>query len=348
MNNPRHIKVGAIDVGYGHTKFVVIQDGKNAVRRFPSLALSVNAEEEALGYLSTKSDLRKVKVSSEKPPVWVGPAVISRLSGNSNARELSDEYCLSDNYLAFVRGALTYMNTTQVQVLQLGLPMTTIGNHRAALQRKMTGEHHLIAQNGEVYTCNVKKVVVVGQPVAAISHYMSQPDAPELHGNDRVLLIDFGYFTTDWVVMDSNMDIVLDRSGAETGGMNKVVSTIFEGLAKELGRTLPPSILGAIDTAMSEGKVEVRVRDTMHNFQKHILATDTHAKSFLNAVSSKVGSVQDVRKIVICGGGASFMKRHVLNQFGPEGLVVLDQSQDAIALGLHFLGSVVARQDVYA
>jgi PRTRC genetic system protein D len=344
MNNK--IQVAAIDVGYGHTKYVIERDKQMRVDVFPSIAIDVVASEEALGFVG-RSDIRKVMVARDKPLVWVGPDTNSKMSGTSNARELSDKYCLSDQYLAFVRGALTYMNVTQVQVLQLGLPLTTLATHRKALQAKMVGEHQLFDAEGNQYTCNVKSVGVSGQPVAALANFMNLPEAPDLDVNDKVLLIDFGYFTTDWVVIDHNLDIVLERSGAEIGGMSKVIAKIFEGLQDEVKRTLPPAIQVGIDHAMTNGQSQVRIRDTMYNFQKHIELTDTVAKSYMRAVSNKVGMIDDMRKIVICGGGAAFMRRHVQAMFGSDGLVMPSDSREAIAKGLHVLGSATARQAAY-
>ena len=344
MNNK--IQVAAIDVGYGHTKYVVERDKQMRVDVFPSIAIDVIASEEALGFVG-RSDIRKAMVARDKPLVWVGPDTNSKMSGTSNARELTDAYCLSDQYLAFVRGALSYTNATQVQVLQLGLPLTTLATHRKVLQAKMVGEHQLFDAEGNQYTCDVKSVGVSGQPVAAVANFMNLPEAPALDVNDKVLLIDFGYFTTDWVVIDYNLDIVLQRSGAEIGGMSKIIAKIFEGLQDEVKRTLPPAIQVGIDHAMTKGQRQVRIRDTMYNFQKHIELTDTVAKSYMRAVSNKVGMVDDMRKIVICGGGAAFMKRHVQAMFGSDGLVMPDDSREAIAKGLYILGSATAKQEGY-
>jgi hypothetical protein len=82
---------------------------------------------------------------------------------------------------------------------------------------------------------------------------------------------------------------------------------------------------------MTNGQSQVRIRDTIYNFQKHIELTDTVAKSYVGAVSNKVGMIDDMRKIVICGGGASFMKKHVQAMFGSDGLVMPSDSREAIA-----------------
>jgi hypothetical protein len=116
--NYQHIKLAAIDVGYGHTKYVNVADNKLDVAVFPSICVNVVATEEELGF-SSRSNIRKVIISPDKPAVWVGPDITSKLSGLSHSRELSDRFCLSDDYLAFVRGALTYINLNPAVTLPL-------------------------------------------------------------------------------------------------------------------------------------------------------------------------------------------------------------------------------------
>lgn len=74
---------------------------------------------------------------------------------------MGDDYCLSDEYLALVRGALAYMKVATVDLLVVGLPVTIFDMRRVALSKRLCGEHPIT----EGKTVAIKEVKVLASPM---------------------------------------------------------------------------------------------------------------------------------------------------------------------------------------
>ncbi|MNC46295.1 hypothetical protein D3C76_912430 [compost metagenome] len=76
---------------------------------------------------------------------------------------------------------------------------------------------HKIAPHREI---EVKAVEVVAQPVGTMRAIYSHYDDAELFDESRVLVLDLGFFSVDWVVFNRS-DIVIDSSDSALEAMKK-------------------------------------------------------------------------------------------------------------------------------
>ena len=132
--------VRAVDVGSGNTKYVTSVDGEQMkCAHFRSAAYPTDKSEmgDALG-----GKRKTIGIPIGGLIYEVGPEVHLAADG-FHARQMHDGYCETPEYLALLRGALSYMKMDKIDLLILGLPVATFKTKRTVLERSMTGAHEL-------------------------------------------------------------------------------------------------------------------------------------------------------------------------------------------------------------
>ncbi len=158
------IVIRAIDVGFGHTKYVTAStDGRVDCAHFPSLAFFGHTDESTD---SMGGKRRTVQVPVDGLFYEVGPDV-ELAADRFRSRQLHDGYTQTPEYRAFTIGALRYMKVDTVDLLVVGLPVAQFLAKRAALQKAMTGTFDVDRKRRIV----VKKALVVPQPQGALFWY---------------------------------------------------------------------------------------------------------------------------------------------------------------------------------
>ena len=341
-------EVCAVDVGFGYTKY---QSGNaNGVpSQFPSVVAEVREKvndisvTSAVAYAPT-SDTVLVTVG-DGGLRRVGPSIFNCVASNSSHRILDPNYSKTKEYLALLRGALTYMNVTRVPVLVLSLPLSTYKSRRVALASSMQGTHSLFRPTGEQYICNVQRVEVVPQPIAAYFHYLFTRinDGKGLDtSGKKVLLIDVGFYTIDWVVAQG-MNINAERSAANNGGMNYIVKEIAEEFTKDYNDPLPSEFLQMVDDALANQSYTVELYGKRHSIKQYLSGAERRARLPITALKNSVGDTADISDIVVCGGGATFFAPIVREMF-KNNIVNVENSQFAIVSGMRLMALEFAKE----
>lgn len=187
------LTVRAVDVGSGNTKFISAAAGVDVrCLSFPSIAYpSIDGRPGwAVG------DRRRTILTPVGSLFYeVGPDV-ALAADTFRARQLHDDYTLSPEYMALLRGALAMMKLSQIDLLVVGLPVALFAGRKAALEAAMTGHHNI----GNDKVVNVSRALAVAQPQGALVHYASVHGKLTEIGNERSLIIDPGSRTFDWLV----------------------------------------------------------------------------------------------------------------------------------------------------
>ncbi|MFC6522614.1 hypothetical protein ACFQAT_25710 [Undibacterium arcticum] len=141
----------AIDVGHGNTKFTTA-DGEFefGCKVFPSIAPQPRNSLGMTGGVLSAGEFIEVEIDGAS---YVVGRDSETAESSSTMRLMDAEYSLSNIYMALVRGALYYMKTPKIDMLVLGLPLTTFESHREKLRERMVGGHtipnpHLKANPG--------------------------------------------------------------------------------------------------------------------------------------------------------------------------------------------------------
>jgi plasmid segregation protein ParM len=288
--------VRAIDVGYGFVKYVTLVDGRKIhCNSFPSLAPPAGRKDlaEALG-----KKRNTVEIEADGLRFEVGPDA-ALAQGTFVGRNLDDDYCLTPAYLALVRGALHYMRVDSIDLLVVGLPVSTFASKRAALKARLLGSHPLPER--EVL---VREVLVLSQPHGALGTYgLAHRNYREVAGEVN-LVIDCGSRTFDWLVA-KGFHAVDQKSRAVNRGMIDVVDAIAEQLAQHLGA--PFSDFEKIDRALRTGTRPTIMGKTV-DLEPYLPAARKIAQDAVQELRRRVDAATDIDNIVLAGGGAFFFK----------------------------------------
>lgn len=205
----------AVDVGYGNTKFAFPMGSETKLNMFPSLA--PQAAPRALanhgnGFFKARD---VITIAIDGVEYEVGPGVSLSSAYGQTGRTLSEDFVTKDEYAALLGGALRLAQVSEVGQLILGLPVHTTQKYASYLRDRFTGT---LDFGGE--PVEIGSVICLPQPLGALVTFMRQQNT-KFDADNAHLVIDVGYFTTDWVVaqgftMDDN------RSGGVPGGSSKI------------------------------------------------------------------------------------------------------------------------------
>lgn len=327
--------VFAADVGYGNTKSAFRMGSDIATQMFPSLA-PLAVSDAVSGYGQGIFASRRVAPIEVDGTIYeVGPGVeLSSAYGNAG-RTLSEDFCLTPNYAALLGGSLHFADITEVDRMVLGLPVHNISKYSAELRDRFTGT--LNFGHGPVRVGSVK---VVPQPLGSLVSF-SEYGGDRFDRENAHLVIDVGYFTTDWVV--ANGFTMNDRrSGGAPGGASQIYQRIASLISKQEGDSADD--IERIDKSLREKKPllfygkEVDLRPLLEQSQAVIHTT-------VKEMQNKVGRTADLRSIVLTGGGAAMYEPAIRAAFPRTQLDLLDAPCFANVKGFLIVGEATLTRE---
>lgn len=333
--------VRAIDVGYGNTKFVTSHVGTNTeivCQMFPSLAPKASVTDLAGEFLKKRNTVR-VKVSGY--PFEVGPDVVKAQNGHESGRVLKEDYCLSDTYRALVYGALVYMGVSQLDVLALGLPVSTWKDYRHKLAAEMQGDHQI----NDEKTIPLRKCVVVPQPLGGFYDFATRNGLFAQMKSETNLIIDPGYYTLDWLLADGITPIDARSNAVNNGGMAEILRDVAEAVAADVGCSVTEiGSVERIDASLRERKpIRVFGKEVNRPITEYIEIAKKRALDPLNKLVTNVGAAGDIDNIIVVGGGSHIYADLIRKEFPRHNIQV---SHDAIysnVRGFQIVGEKMAQ-----
>lgn len=329
--------VFAVDVGYGNTKWAYRGASGIATGMFPSLA-PLAATGNLAAYGSDVLKTRRVtKVLVEGAYYEVGPDVTITSAYGDTGRTLSEDFSISASYTALLAGAFHFTGVTRMQRLALGLPVHNMRKYAEELKDRYAGAHDF-----GFGTVAIERVQVMPQPLGSLV-FASGHRRDEFNRDSAHLIIDVGYFTTDWVYANGfTMDE--KRSGGLPGGASHIYECIAEAISADYGEVVTD--YDRIDKALREGK-------PFFFYGEHIDLTPYLEKAVplinatIKAIAKMVGRLSDVRSIILSGGGAALYAGAVQAAFPRVRVEVLDAPCMTNAKGFLAIGEMgVARDSV--
>ncbi len=285
--------VRAVDVGSGNTKFVTAAAGTD-IRcvSFPSIAYPSSDASPSW----PASERRKTVCIPVGPLFYeVGPDV-GLAADTFRAKQLHDEYTESPEYLALLRGALSMMKLSHIDLLVVGLPVALFAVKKAALEKMMVGRHDI----GGGKTVTVGKALAVAQPQGALVHYASEHKKMATIGNEQSLIIDPGSRTFDWLVA-RGMRLVQKQSNSFNRGMSDVLRILAAEITKSIGT--PYRDYDAIDLALRTGRSPV-IYQKAYDMSRHLPVAESVAQQAVSTMREWIESPHSLQNIILVGGGA--------------------------------------------
>lgn len=320
--------VRAIDVGFGNTKFVVAHtDQELKCASFPSLAYTSLKDPSC----RPAAERRKtVAIPIDGCFYEVGPDV--HLAADTfRATQLHDQYIESPEYMALARGALSFMKLSTIDLLVVGLPVSSFQARKAYLERVMTGLHDV----GGGKTVEVKKAVAIAQPQGALVYYTAAYRKHKTIEHDQSLIVDPGSRTFDWL-LSRGMRLVLKVSSSVNRGMSDVLKTIAQEISSEIGR--PYSDLPAIDAALRTGK-PLMIYQKPYDLTPILPTARAVARRAVSSMLEWVTEDYSIQNVILVGGGAFMFKDAVKAAFPNHRIYVVKDPMFANVKGFQMAGA---------
>jgi plasmid segregation protein ParM len=324
--------VRAVDVGSGNTKFVTAVAGTD-IRcvSFPSIAYPSSDATPSW----PASERRKTVCIPVGPLFYeVGPDV-GLAADTFRAKQLHDDYTDSPEYLALLRGALSMMKLSHIDLLVVGLPVALFAVKKAALEKLMVGSHDL----GGGKSVTVAKALAVAQPQGALAHYASEHKKMATIGNEQSLVIDPGSRTFDWLVA-RGMRLVQKQSHSFNRGMSDVLRVLAAEITKQIGT--PYRDYDAIDLALRSGKPPI-IYQKPYDMSRHLPVAESIAQQAVSTMREWIESPHSLQNIILVGGGAFLFRKAVKAAFPMHRIHEVKEPMFANVRGFQLAGQNYAR-----
>lgn len=291
--------VKAIDIGYSTLVSAEGYTGKSPqVRVNPIGVCPIEAAGPSLGFQSKGTGGRVVKVDGEEYLAGVLPRHVD------NRRVLHANYTQSVEYRALFHLGLANCGRDVIDVLITGLPVQQFSDEsrKKALVDLLKGKHYP-TPNG--HAVEVREVKVVPQPFGGFcAAIMENPDIAKLLQTGITLVVDPGYYSLDWTLINSG-NIQREGSGGSQNSISKVLEEASTSILDRFGARVSAEKLEASFQSNSDVVIKgelVGLDECMNGVEK------TVHKSVDEILKSMRGMADDVDLVVLAGGGAMFWK----------------------------------------
>ena len=321
--------VFAVDVGYGNTKYAHrAASGTIVTGMFPSLA-PLAASRALSGFGDSVLRTRKVTtIVLDQIEYEVGPDVSLTAAYGNTGRALSNDFVLSDNYAALLAGAIYFSGVTQIERLVLGLPVHNMQKYAATLRDRFTGTFDF--GSGRV---NIERVVVIPQPLGSLVAASTNRQG-EFGRDSAHLVVDVGYFTTDWVYANGfTMDD--KRSDGIPGGASHIYQRIASLISRDQGE--PVEDIELIDKALRERKPFFFYGNNI-DLEPYLEQSQPLVAGVVKEMQNNVGQLTNARSIILSGGGGTLYAPAIRKAFPRVTLEVIDRPCMANANGFLIVG----------
>jgi plasmid segregation protein ParM len=340
------VVIRSIDLGYGNVKYTVQhRDAFSTVECeiFPSRSPVAGGKGLTAGIVQTRDT---VVVNVHGTEYEVGHGVTKAQGTFDESAVLDKDFCLSDAYLARLRGALFYMMGTDkagekyfsgnhIGLLMVGLPVSTYRNEelRNKLKVILTGTHEL--PNGR--TVIVDRVLVMPQPLGAFFEYAFDKGMFDTMRDQTNLIIDPGFFTFDWL-LSAGLTPIDARSDSVNRGMSAVIKAIAEAAKKKEGWSADTGMLTRmLDEHFRDGKPFI-VYGNEHNVDDYVGAGKGVINEAVAALANSVGDGADIHNIILAGGGAMLYLDAIKEKFPRHKILVMDNPVFSNVRGFQLAG----------
>jgi len=321
-----------LDIGYSNLK-VAMGDSTDVPRTYICPAGVAPASYIGDPILGTKQSNGYYAVEVDNTLYYAG---IRHSLAESYPRVCHDQYPMSNEYLALYRAALVMSNLSHIPLVVTGLPVSQCQDRAlcSALVERLSGEHRIARR----LSVTVDRVHVVPQPIGGCLTY--QVDTNIDMSERKVLVVDQGYFSLDWVLVQ-HMQVQRSASGTSTDAMSVVLQDALMEMGQDYGVVIPPEKL---EHCLRSEQATLLLRGQAVDYQPYLQkAVEKHSATILSRIRNSLRSVyNDLDAIVMVGGGAKYFVP-VFEQLGIP-IYIPPSPVMANALGYWYIGRVLCQQ----
>jgi len=248
-----------------------------------------------------------------------------------HAQVTDDAYVTRPEYQALSLGALAYMRARKIDLLVAGLPVSRVESQAERVKALLEGRHTI---NGRCV--EVVRVVVLAQPVGGALHSAMENCRLAQFRDETTLTIDIGAGTNDALV-SRGLQILPKRCASHAGGTSALLRQLADTLSARHGVECSMVLL---DKALRSGTLKIAGRT--YPLLSLLPATRPVVDQAINALMSRIGTVSDIDRIILVGGGARFFKPGIRARFPDHPIEVSEAGIFANVCGFQIAGERVA------
>jgi len=318
-----------MDIGYSNLKNVSGSSEESLKELL--IPVGVILDDTSNGLRVVDENALRVTVGEEHYIAGLCPADISL----DYQRTLHADYPSSIPYKALFHATLLSSSSNVIDVLVTGLPVNQFleESARDKLKAQLLGSHQ-VTKNKNV---EVKKVIVVPQPLGGYMHELSRNhDLSE----QRVMVIDPGFFSVDWTIV-RNGDVIPRALGTSV----KAVSALFEEVSALIFRDYGGKVsIEDLEKAVSNGKDYIILFGDKIVLKPLIAdAANIIGELLMSEIKSSLRSIKsDVDSVLLIGGGASMYKGVASSMFPKSKIIEASNPVLSNAYGFWNIGKSVA------
>lgn len=331
--------VRSIDVGYGNTKFITREETNGIAETaamFPSVAplASTRKLSDAGG-----GKRNTIKIEVENNTYEVGLDAIYAQSGVAFGKSMDTNFSTSDIYIALTLAACHYMSVDEIDLLVLGLPVSTWDNYRHQLADRVRGTHTITSTGRKI---SIGECKVLPQPLGGFYHHTVRNNLTSwLKSDSTNLVIDPGYYTLDWLITHGTM-INDDRSGAiNNGGVAGALNAMATAIEQKLGNDIGG--IHRLDAALLNDR-PLRAHGEEVELTKYRPVMEHATKEAIGKMVNTIGTLADIDNVLIVGGGAKVFADAIREKFPKQNVVECEESVYANVRGFQVMGEKWANQ----
>ena len=249
------------------------------------------------------------------------------------SRSLHADYPSSASYQALFHAGLLLSEADHVDMLVTGLPVSQYldEKRRHAIAEQMKGSHQVTPKR----SVSVDAVKVIPQPVGGFLDFIAGGDT-DIEGG-RVLVIDPGFFSVDWVVI-ADSDLHRQSSGTSLEASSVVLEEASRLIAKDYGSNVSTEKL---ENAIRGGKAEVLVLGKRVDLGPYIeQASRKVAPVVVESIQKSLRKESEsVDRVLLVGGGAPFFKEALGTAFAQLTVVTTKDPVFSNARGFWLMGA---------
>lgn len=319
--------VRAVDVGFGHTKFVTGVAGTEIrCASFPSICYPAARDSSKVAAIEGRATFC---IPIGGLFYEVGPDVA--LAGEAfRPSQMHDRYTETPEYLALLRGALRMMNVPEIHLLVVGLPVALLVARKAKLERAMMGTHDV----GGGRRVLVHKAMAIAQPQGALLFFSSVAGKMDRIASEQSLVVDPGYRTFDWVVA-RGVRFVQKRSHSVPRGVADVLQVLASEITQDIG--VHYRDVDAIDAALRAGRGPM-IYQRPYDLDRMRPMIEKIAGQAVSSMLHWIGDATGFHNIVMAGGGVHRFKGAVKAAFPRQRVLVLKDAMFANVRGYQIAG----------
>lgn len=319
------MQAAGINIGYGYLKMKTKSD------YFQIASVVEKTRRASMGSVGATRETVKVVVDNEIYEIGADAHQLSATQNTSKA--VSDAWYDTVQYRALMQLVIDRLQQESESdgdnqwVITLGI---AVNQYQRQKIRKQLAEiwkgEHLSSEGKKI---KVTKANVVPEPLGAYTDY-KENNIEDTHQR-KVLIIDPGYRTTDWIeVCDSK--IVERHADAIDQGMFDVYSEVCRSIANDHDAKLD---IVAVEQSILLHR-EIRVRGNPVDTQIYYeAALKTIGRTIESRLRTEIGAADHIDLIVVAGGGGSAMLKFIKKSFPKHQIVICENPQEANARGYY-------------